>query len=90
MATIVATRYNPAIKTFYQRLCGLGKAKKVALAFGNWGSVMTIDLLQPIAPLEAKEGIGNEVIARLCTSTNNFPYALGSIWLRRQPFQRLE
>jgi transposase len=31
MATIVATRYNPTIKTFYQRLCGLGKAKKVAL-----------------------------------------------------------
>ena len=31
MAAIVATRYNPAIKTFYQRLCGLGKAKKVAL-----------------------------------------------------------
>ena len=31
MAAIVATRYNPVIKTFYQRLCGLGKAKKVAL-----------------------------------------------------------
>jgi transposase len=31
MAAIVATRYNPTIKTFYQRLCGLGKAKKVAL-----------------------------------------------------------
>ena len=31
MATIVATGYNPAIKTFYQRLCGLSKAKKVAL-----------------------------------------------------------
>ena len=31
MAAIVATRYNPAIKTFYQRLCGMGKAKKVAL-----------------------------------------------------------
>ena len=28
---LVATRYNPAIKTFYQRLCGVGKAKKVAL-----------------------------------------------------------
>jgi len=31
MAAIVATRYNPVIKTFYQRLCGVGKAKKVAL-----------------------------------------------------------
>jgi transposase len=31
MAAVVATRHNPAIKTFYQRLCGLGKAKKVAL-----------------------------------------------------------
>ena len=31
MAAIVATRYNPAIKTFYPRLCGVGKAKKVAL-----------------------------------------------------------
>ena len=31
MAAIVATRYNPMIKAFYQRLCGLGKAKKVAL-----------------------------------------------------------
>jgi transposase len=31
MAAIVATRYNPTIKTFYQRLCQAGKAKKVAL-----------------------------------------------------------
>ena len=31
MAAVVATRYNPTIKTFYHRLCGLGKAKKVAL-----------------------------------------------------------
>lgn len=31
MAAVVATRYNPTIKMFYQRLCGLGKAKKVAL-----------------------------------------------------------
>ena len=54
------------------------------------GSGMTIDLLQPIASLEAEERKGNAVIARLCTSTNNFSYALGSIWLRRQPSQRLE
>jgi transposase len=31
MAAIIATRYNPAIKTFYQRLCGLSKTKKLAL-----------------------------------------------------------
>jgi transposase len=31
MATLVATRHNPTIKAFYQRLCGAGKAKKVAL-----------------------------------------------------------
>ncbi len=31
MATLVATRYNPAIKSFYQRLLAAGKAKKVAL-----------------------------------------------------------
>lgn len=31
MATLVATRYNPVIRDFYQRLCGAGKAKKVAL-----------------------------------------------------------
>jgi transposase len=31
MATIVATGYNLAVKPFYQCLCGLGKAKKVAL-----------------------------------------------------------
>lgn len=32
MATLVATRFNPVIKDFYQRLCAAGKAKKVALA----------------------------------------------------------
>lgn len=31
MATLVATRHNPAIKAFYQRLCLAGKKKKVAL-----------------------------------------------------------
>ena len=31
MATLVATRYNPVIKAFYQHLCAEGKAKKVAL-----------------------------------------------------------
>ncbi len=31
MATLVATRWNPAIRAFYQRLCAAGKPKKVAL-----------------------------------------------------------
>ena len=31
MATLVATRYNPVIQAFYQRLLVAGKAKKVAL-----------------------------------------------------------
>lgn len=31
MGTLVATRFNPVIRTFYQRLLAAGKAKKVAL-----------------------------------------------------------
>lgn len=31
MATLVATRFNPVIRSFYQRLCEAGKPKKVAL-----------------------------------------------------------
>ena len=31
MAALVATRYNPVIKAFYQRLLAKGKAKKIAL-----------------------------------------------------------
>lgn len=31
MAALVATRFNPVIRVFYQRLCAAGKAKKVAL-----------------------------------------------------------
>lgn len=31
MGAIVATRFNPVIRAFYQRLCAAGKAKKVAL-----------------------------------------------------------
>lgn len=31
MATLSATRFNPAIKTFYERLLGAGKCKKAAL-----------------------------------------------------------
>ena len=31
MGTLVATRFNPQIKTFYERLLAAGKVKKVAL-----------------------------------------------------------
>jgi len=31
MAASVASRYNPVIRSFYQRLCQAGKTKKVAL-----------------------------------------------------------
>lgn len=31
MATLVATRYNPVINPYYQRLLAAGKPKKVAL-----------------------------------------------------------
>ena len=31
MAALVATRYNPVLRDFYQRLCDAGKPKKVAL-----------------------------------------------------------
>ena len=31
MATLVATRHNPVIQAFYQRLCAAGKAKKAAI-----------------------------------------------------------
>lgn len=31
MAALVATRFNPVVRTLYQRLCATGKAKKVAI-----------------------------------------------------------
>ena len=31
MAALVGSRCNPVIRSFYQRLCDAGKAKKVAL-----------------------------------------------------------
>ena len=31
MSTLVATRFNPVIRAFYQRLQAAGKSKKVAL-----------------------------------------------------------
>lgn len=34
MAALVAARFNPVIRAFYQRWCTAGKAKKVALVAG--------------------------------------------------------
>ena len=34
LSAIVSARFNPVIRTFYQRLCRAGKAKKVALTAG--------------------------------------------------------
>ena len=34
MSALTATRFNPVIRVFYQRLCAAGKAKKVALTAG--------------------------------------------------------
>jgi transposase len=31
MSVIVAARFNPVIRVFYQRLCATGRAKKMAL-----------------------------------------------------------
>ena len=31
MSTLVTTRLNPLIRAFFERLCGVGKAKKLAL-----------------------------------------------------------
>jgi transposase len=31
MSVIVAARFNPVIRVFYQRLCATGRTKKVAL-----------------------------------------------------------
>ena len=31
MGTLVATRFNPVVKAYYERLCAEGKPKKLAL-----------------------------------------------------------
>jgi len=47
LAAVVVARYNPAIKTVYQRLCGVGKVKKVARACIMWKLLTT---RVPMAP----------------------------------------
>ena len=41
MATLVATRFNPVIRAYYQRLRGAGKPPKVALV-AAMGKLLTI------------------------------------------------
>ena len=41
MAALVATRFNPVLRSFYQRLCAAGKPKKVALT-ACMGKLLTI------------------------------------------------
>ena len=56
LGTLVATRYNPVVRSLYQRLCAAGKAKKVALT-ACMRKLLTIlnPMLNPNPP---KEGVG--------------------------------
>jgi transposase len=59
MGTLVATRYNPRIKTFYERLLAAGKVKKVALT-ACMHTFLTIlnAMLKHRTPWHAQEGEG--------------------------------
>jgi len=56
MGTLVATRSNPRIKAFYQRLLAAGKVKKVALT-ACMHTLLTIlnAMLKPRTPWHAQE-----------------------------------
>ena len=56
MGTLVATRYNPRIKAFYERLLAAGKVKKVALT-ACMQKLLTIlnALLKHRTPWQAQE-----------------------------------
>lgn len=56
MATLVATRCNPVIKQFYQKLCAAGKPKKVALVVCMPKLLVTSNaMLQHNTPWSASE-----------------------------------
>jgi transposase len=56
MATLVATRCNPVIKQFYQKLCAAGKLKKVALVACMRKLLVTLNaMLQNNTPWSATE-----------------------------------
>ena len=63
MAALVASRHNPVIRAFYQRLCAAGKPKKVALAACMRKLLIILNSLlksgqpwnpQPLGPLPAQ------------------------------------
>ena len=49
MATLVATRFNPRIKAFYQRLLAKGKLKKVALTAASPLRISSLAVPFPLA-----------------------------------------
>jgi transposase len=57
MATLVATRYNPVIKAFYQRLLAAGKPKKLALVAAMRKTIIILNAMLrdnlPFTPLRA-------------------------------------
>ena len=56
MAALVATRCNPAIRTFYQRLVKAGKPKKLALTAAMRNLVVILNaILRTGTPWQAME-----------------------------------
>ena len=56
MGTLVATRYNPRIKAFYERLLAAGKVKKVALTACIHTFLTILNaLLKPRTPWQPQE-----------------------------------
>jgi transposase len=56
MGTLVATRYNPRIKAFYERLLAAGKVKKVALTACMHKFLTILNaMLKPRTPWQAQE-----------------------------------
>ena len=52
MATLVATRHNPMISAFYQRLLGAGKPKKLALTAAMRKLLVILNAMLRHGPLE--------------------------------------
>ena len=51
--TLVASRHNPAIRNFYQRLLAAGKPKKVALVASMRKLLVTLNAISNMATLGA-------------------------------------
>lgn len=50
MAALVASRCNPVIRTLYERLCGAGKPKKVALVAAMRKLLITLNSMLCFGP----------------------------------------